>query len=288
MMVVWYHSVGQVDGTLTFIRYYHWGTHGVDLFFVISGFIMLVTTWDKPIGPVEFMRHRMRRIVPLYWLATLVMVGLATVAPALFKSLKWDVPALLKSLFFIPYDNLSVPGTTSPLLIPGWTLNYEMFFYALFALSLLASRAWRLPLVIGALSILVAAGLVFHPTNIQADFYTNPMMLEFCAGMILGRLWVMKKRVQSKRSIPLLLGLGDASYSIYLTHIFTLGALRVVWVKLITHATFVSSIALMGVSLTVCALAGWLCHRFIELRMTSWLRSKPGLPLVTVVAGQRR
>jgi exopolysaccharide production protein ExoZ len=56
MMVVWHHSVGQVPATLNFIRLPMWGVYGVDLFFMISGFIMLVTTWDKRMTPTEFFR----------------------------------------------------------------------------------------------------------------------------------------------------------------------------------------------------------------------------------------
>jgi exopolysaccharide production protein ExoZ len=268
MMVVWYHSVGQIEQTKQFISVYEFGRYGVDVFFAISGFIMLVTTWDKPITPMEFIGHRIRRVVPLYWTATLVMVGAAIIAPHLFKTLQFDAVSLLKSLFFIPYNSLSFPGTIFPLLTPGWTLDYEMFFYALFAISLLVGRRLRLPLVIGALCLLVIGGYVLHPSNIPAQVYTSPRLLEFAAGMILGRLWVTKKHAPNKRNVPLLTTLGDSSYSIYLTHIFTLGALRIVWVRLVPAATMTSSIMLMAVSLAASATAGWLCYRLIERPLT--------------------
>lgn len=143
MMVVWHHATAEVAMAPVFGKIPTFGPLGVDLFFGISGFIMLVTTWDKPIGPAEFMAHRIKRIVPLYWLATLSMVGLAVVAPALFKTLKWDAATLTESLLFIPHYSLSFPGDIKPLLVPGWSLHYEMFFYVLFAGALLCKREYR-------------------------------------------------------------------------------------------------------------------------------------------------
>jgi exopolysaccharide production protein ExoZ len=274
MMVVWYHSVGQIAETKNFIGIYEFGHYGVDLFFVISGFIMLVTTWDKPITPIAFIGHRIRRVVPLYWAATLAMVAAAIVAPGLFKTLHFDAASLAKSLFFIPYDSLSFPGTIFPLLTPGWTLDYEMFFYALFAASLWAPREWRVSLMVGALVALVAGGYLLHPASIPMQTYTSPRLLEFGAGMILGRLWVMRKHARQDGGNAVLMGLGDASYSIYLTHIFTLGALRMVWIRLVPQATMPSSIALMLASLTACAVAGWLCYRLVERPLTRWFSGR--------------
>jgi exopolysaccharide production protein ExoZ len=271
MMVVWQHSVGQ-GATSAFIRVPEFGIYGVDLFFAISGFIMVVTTWDKPITPIEFIGHRIRRVVPLYWAATLLMVAIAMVAPALSNNLQFDAVSLLKSLFFIPYDSLSFPGTMFPLLTPGWTLDYEMFFYALFAASLFAKRNWRLPLLIATLATLVVSSYVLPLKSVPMQVYTSPRLLEFAAGMILGRLWVMKKRAPGNGGQPLLMALGDASYSIYLSHLFTLGALHAVWVRAVPVATMTSSIALMVVSLTTCAVAGWMCYWLVEKPLTMRLQ----------------
>jgi exopolysaccharide production protein ExoZ len=69
-----------------------------------------------------------------------------------------------------------------------------------------------------------------------------------------------------------LMALGDASYSIYLTHIFTLGALRLLWGHFIPKPTLASSIAWMAVALVGSALAGWICFRLIERPMTQGLK----------------
>lgn len=272
MMVVWHHATAQVALAPVFGKIPTFGPLGVDLFFGISGFIMLVTTWDKPIGPVEFMAHRIKRIVPLYWLATLSMVGLAIVAPALFKTLKWDAATLTESLIFIPHYSLSFPGDIKPLLVPGWSLHYEMFFYVLFAGALLCKREHRLTVMVCALTALVVAGWIFDPLSAVLRVYTNPRLLEFGAGMILGRLWVTKKHLRQDGGHPVLMALGDASYSIYLTHIFTLGVLRVLWSHFVHTATLEQSIAWVALALVGSAIAGWICFMSLERPITRGLR----------------
>jgi exopolysaccharide production protein ExoZ len=278
MLVVWHHAQGQI-GSWRFIGASTFGSYGVDLFFVISGFIMLVTTWDKPIGPAEFIRHRIRRVVPLYWLTTLLMVALALIAPALFKTLKFDAASLAKSLFFIPYYSLSFPDLIRPLLVPGWSLNYEMFFYAIFAATLLLRREMRLPAVLAVLIALVALGLAIHPQSAPAFVYTDPIILEFAAGMILGRLWVMWPHPHANKGLALPLALGNASYSIYLSHLFTLGALRLAWMRLIHVEGLMPSIAFMATALIASALVGWLCFVAVERPLTRWFKSDKRRPV---------
>jgi exopolysaccharide production protein ExoZ len=273
LMVVWYHAGGQIPSLEPFVTY-EFGQYGVDLFFVISGFIMLVTTWDKPIGSAEFLVNRIKRIVPLYWAATLLLVGCAIVAPALFTRLKWDGASLVKSLLFVPYESLSLPGRALPLLVPGWSLNTEMFFYVLFAALLLVGRNWRVPLMVGTLSALVVGGVIWHPTGAVSQSYTDPRLLEFAVGMVLGRLWVMKKHPRRDGGNRLLLALGDASYSIYLSHMFTLTGLRLVWGRLPIPANFVTSVVFMAFCLIGCAVAGWICYRLVERPITKWIAKR--------------
>lgn len=160
------------------------GYGGVDIFFVISGFIMIaVAVRNKP-GPVSFMLERFARIAPLYWVATVLVFGLALAAPFLFKGTQATLDHLLKSLFFIPYAREN--GTVFPLVFVGWTLNYEMFFYALFALGLFVPRrAVGYALVIATLIGLVAAGVLLKPQAPVLKFYASPIILEFGFGMAL-------------------------------------------------------------------------------------------------------
>jgi exopolysaccharide production protein ExoZ len=315
MMVVWHHALGQIASYSNFIVLPEFGPSGVDLFFVISGFIMIVTTTAKPLTPWQFFELRIVRVVPLYWLVTLLMIGCAIVAPSAFKTLLFSPAAVAKSLFFVPYYSLSFPNEVWPVLVPGWTLNYEMFFYAIFALTLALPLGIRMIWLVAILSALVTTGRLLQPTNPIAFVYTSPLLLEFGLGAIIGYLWI-RKGLEVGLTMSLtavvvgllmlfnrgdlwgyspmagatltvigclhawmrtwdsrfLLAMGDASYSIYLTHLFTLGATRVVWVRLVPDASLSLAVAFMITALAVCAAVGWICYRWIEKPLTKHLR----------------
>ncbi|MFA7412977.1 MAG: acyltransferase [Rhizobium sp.] len=172
---------------------YHFaiGAAGVDVFFVISGFIMWVVTARREPKPLQFLRARIRRIVPVYWLATAVMV--AGALGGLFPNLVLSLQHVLASLFFVPARSPS-DGKIWPVLVQGWTLNYEMFFYVVFACALLLPRAWRLPVMAVLFGLLVIAGASLDTDNPVILTYTRPILLEFVAGMVIGELW-LKGRV---------------------------------------------------------------------------------------------
>ncbi|MGF6258866.1 acyltransferase family protein [Ensifer sp. LBL] len=163
------------------------GAAGVDVFFVISGFIMWVISERRPVSPLAFLRDRVQRIAPIYWLATAVMVigGLA----GLFPNLVLSNGHVLSSLLFIPVRSPS-SGEIWPVLVQGWTLNYEMFFYAVFALTLLLPRSRRLLAIAGCFSALVAIGFAVDSDNALFVTYTRPIILEFVAGMIVAEFWL--------------------------------------------------------------------------------------------------
>lgn len=171
---------------------YHFaiGAAGVDVFFVISGFIMWVVTFRREPTPLQFMRARIRRIVPLYWLATAVMVagGLG----GLFPNLVLTLDHVLASLLFIPARSPS-NGEIWPVLVQGWTLNYEMFFYLIFGSSLYLTRRWRLPLISTLLILLVLYGAVSEIDNVALFTFTRPIILEFLAGIVIGEFWIKGK-----------------------------------------------------------------------------------------------
>jgi exopolysaccharide production protein ExoZ len=161
----------------------------VDLFFVISGFVMVHATDGRPVGAGAFLSRRIARVAPLYWAVTVVVFALALVAPSLFRSTSADPVHLVKSLLFVPYARAD--GATMPIVFVGWTLNLEMMFYGLFALGLLTGgrRRARLATVAGLVGLVVLGRLV------RADaawfrLYTSPMILEFALGMALAALRV--------------------------------------------------------------------------------------------------
>ncbi len=171
---------------------YHFaiGAAGVDVFFIISGFIMWVVTFRREPTPLQFMRARIRRILPLYWLATAVMV--AGGLTGLFPNLVLTLDHVLASLSFIPARSPS-NGEIWPVLVQGWTLNYEMFFYLVFGCSLYLARRWRLPLISALLILLVLYGWFRDIENVALFAFTRPIILEFLAGMVIGELWIKEK-----------------------------------------------------------------------------------------------
>jgi peptidoglycan/LPS O-acetylase OafA/YrhL len=162
------------------------GEFGVDLFFVISGYIMWTTTAGGTRGPTAFWAARIVRIVPLYWVFTTLFLAIALITPqVLFTAPGLDAVFVLKSYLFIPAEHPS--GTmVAPLYTLGWTLNFEMFFYLIFGASLFVpSRVTRLTLLTTAFALLIASGLLFVPSGPILSTYTNPILLEFFAGVVL-------------------------------------------------------------------------------------------------------
>ena len=115
-----------------------WGI-GVDIFFVISGFIMIYTTaelFGQPGAMRTFLMRRIIRIVPLYWLMTAGLILTFLLAPKLLNVPIEGWRSIVTSFFFIP--DLRGNGEVRPIMALGWSLNYEMFFYAVYAVCLLA------------------------------------------------------------------------------------------------------------------------------------------------------
>lgn len=184
-LIVFQHAMG----IPAFIYYTaHFGTVGVDLFFMISGFIMWTTTQGNTRGPGAFWLARIIRIVPLYWLFTAAYVVAALVTPASFFSLKLDAMHIVKSFLFIPAEHPNL-GLPAPVFTLGWTLNYEAFFYLFFGLCLLVPRLWvRFGILVAIFCALVAFGAWFQPRGPVLSSYVDPIMLEFLSGMVLAIL----------------------------------------------------------------------------------------------------
>lgn len=159
---------------------FFFGAAGVDVFFVLSGFIIAMTT-DPARGTWYFCRRRLVRVVPLYWILTIGIAIIGLILPSLLNSTTVTLEALFKSLFFIPYEKST--GAVQPLLFLGWTLNYEMFFYAIYAACLLAGQKSPLAPVL-VVVILVVAGKILPFNGTIWKFYSNPLMIEFALGII--------------------------------------------------------------------------------------------------------
>ena len=163
---------------------------GVDLFFVISGFLMIAITADKPTRPGAFLAQRVVRICPTYWFFTLVTVVLAIGVPGLFHAIDPSVWNVTLSMLFVPHLNPALVDSVSPLVRIGWTLNYEMFFYLLFAATLPLPFRLRLPALTTAFALLTFGGAGLTVSDPAAFFYSRPIVLEFLAGSWIGFAYV--------------------------------------------------------------------------------------------------
>lgn len=205
LSVVFYHTGYTVNGISTEFQ-------GVAIFFAISGFIMTHISRESS---DSFLKHRLIRIVPLYWITTIFFVivtnlGLTNplyMGPVLIDWITRDplyifhwlstqngitnqvdqIP-LIKSLFFIPY--VDGTGVMHPILGVGWTLNLEMFFYLLFALGLRINRGVA-PVLVAAtlLSIRAFQGFPLGNENTLATFYGHPYMDCFVLGIVAYYIW---------------------------------------------------------------------------------------------------
>ena len=172
----------------------HFGVVGVDIFFVLSGFVMFYAhPAPQPAAIPRFLALRCLRIVPLYWLATLVIVAVYLVGFRPVGLHHLGPPIVLQSLLFVP---TSFPdGRHDLILTVGWTLMFELFFYAAFAATFALRSLEKSFLILGAVFVALSGmGQVVHRLPFLFDFYTSPIMLEFLYGAALALLYLRWSR----------------------------------------------------------------------------------------------
>ena len=230
-----------------------WGANGVDIFFVISGFIMMYTQTHNPKKTFEFYFSRINRIVPIYWLISLFIILVYLLFPEIFRNLTLDIKKIISSFFFI-----AQPLTgNKPIIVIGWTLEWEMLFYFIFGLSLYFHDIKKR---ISFIFLLMVLTFVFTKTLFIFEFFlgvligyihnkvklseTNGLII-FIVGIILLLLslnsyfdkivldrffvwgipsaFIIFGAVYCKQiDNSLLFYLGNASYSIYLTNVLSI------------------------------------------------------------------
>jgi peptidoglycan/LPS O-acetylase OafA/YrhL len=171
------------------------GAGGVDLFFVISGFVMVYASerlFAQPGATRIFFLRRLARIVPLYWAATAILVGYIYVAHRIFPPPFITTEGVIASFLFIPYPLPN--GLMAPVHALGWTLNYEMFFYAVFALAIMLPRRGAVFAITALFALLVSLGLLIRLPQPFA-FWFSPIILEFCFGMLIARAYLDGRRL---------------------------------------------------------------------------------------------
>lgn len=189
-----FYTVERLDPSLGL---YNLGANGVRLFFVISGFVMIASSHrleGTPYGWRVFAFKRIVRIVPMYWAITTIKLAMLLAVPAVVLHSQIDWGFIAKSYAFIPAINKD--GEMHPLLGVGWTLNFEMFFYLLFALAL-AVRTPPLRLIAPILCGLTILSLFRSPAwPTPLRFWADPVVMDFLAGMLIAHA------AQKRLSLP--------------------------------------------------------------------------------------
>ena len=293
------------------------GNAGVDIFFVISGFVMLTSAASlrkSASTAFDFIIRRFLRIVPLYWVATTLKLIAVLLIPAATVHSSIDPLHVIGSYLFLPRYN--VDHDIMPLIGVGWTLMFEMFFYALFATALFLKRS-PIGFIFPVLIALSGLSLLKHQDGGAWQFYLDPILMEFGFGMVaarliragfviradvaiaailvaFGALFVPSEMYGSQRAIgwgipafvivtctaaiePLLSRhlprfltyLGDTSFALYLFHGFYVPMVGIALLRLGMGDARLA----FGVSVAGSIVLGILAHRFVEIPLSSRLKT---------------
>ena len=205
--VVFFHLIGALNSRgITFPLgdfFEGWGASGVDIFFVISGFVIWTSYQNSKPNFRVFIVARLRRIVPIYWILTIAAITIVLVAPSLFGNTILSPKWVIGSMFFV-----SAPlGYSYPILYQGWSLEYEMLFYGLVAVSLLLFPR-RNPWLFTVVGLLVIITL-------QPNFV---IVIDFILGLFAAFLYA---RFGDKISVTFFWVLFSLGVSTYLGTLFT-------------------------------------------------------------------
>ena len=172
---------------------YGWlGHFGVDLFFVISGFIMFYSLSIRMCSAKDFFIRRTLRVVPAYWFFTCLIALLSLLYTKEFSYTGWNWNFLIASLFFTLSKNPSGIGYF-PLLTVGWTLSYEMFFYALLGLCILTFGRF---FFLACTFTLIALPLMWDMHWVFGILIVQKLLYAFAYGIALGYAYTRLKNIR--------------------------------------------------------------------------------------------
>lgn len=240
------------------------------------------------------------------------MAVLLLTMPSVFAKAEFNFLQTVQSLFFIPHFSSAHPGEIWPIVPPGWSLIYEMYFYALFGLSLYFAPKSRLALIALVITTVYIGAKVFNTGGPFNSFFTDDIVFEFIFGMLLAWLWKKDYKLPPIGGVTLLvtgfallllhsqdqflvalnapgiitngipatmvvagtlfikvpenkLGvlLGDASYALYLCHLFILGVLRIVLPPVLGDSAG-SAYLFVAICLIVCLICSIPVHQWID------------------------
>lgn len=289
------------------------GASGVDIFFVISGFIMMYVCFGPGVQtptPTDFLLHRAIRIYPFYWVCCLAILLISAIG--FLKHHSWSGGTIFASFALLP--------STDKLIGVSWTLVCEVYFYLIFAGALLCRSMTATAIVTAsAIGFFMVLGN-FLPPGPSSYLLANPIQLEFCLGLLLGLFFVWAKNVRRSWPIGILFGiigivllavasalvphpstngligfsrviawglpalsvvaasletrsasgpvssglfiLGNASYALYLTHIFVM--IGYGWILKWTNISQISQLMIVPIVILISIAIGLAAHVTIE------------------------
>lgn len=273
-----------------------WGPASVDIFFIISGFIMVYIQHKKKRTARQFIQDRIERVIPLYWIVTVFMSLLLLISSQPITS-----ELFIQSMLFYNYTIFQ----EMPVLYVGWTLEYEMLFYLLFGLSLFLNSP-KLSFLLSTIALGSLALLGLHSVildflygmlaaHIFIKFKTSikpifSLMLIFLGILLLTVEWPIELARNIYAGIPALIIfmgflylppiksklfnlLGDASYSIYLIQVVSIPVLYKVFqlIPLKNISYLPEFYAILCLAFT--CLAGVILHFTIEKPVANLIRN---------------
>lgn len=319
LLVVLVHSTLKAQSAGLGERVFEIGHSGVDLFFIISGFIMMM------IGAREnnfflFMSKRITRVIPLYYIITTFALCIYLFNPSLINGNNGAI-SILHSYLLIPAQGKSF------LLSVGWTLSYEMFFYIVFACVVFMKSSAK-----GVVASLILIALILagnQSSNVILHNFLSIILLEFAIGIgcfyfydymskrlsnrnakVLASAFILIaiiyiaaqhdpfftlfqnrvlelaipmmfiflafclceyqfKAFRDKAPIKIMSYIGDASYSLYLTHLFALGLISKIFSKFEIENYFI----FVATCVVGSVIGGAVCYEIVEKRITAILRN---------------
>src|SRR5690349_15839002 len=140
----------------------------------------------RPDGPARFFLRRLARIAPLYWAVTIAIILYIYAAHGAQLWAIYSPASLIASFLFWPYPRID--GFAFPVHLLGWTLNFEMFFYAVFAFAILLPGRAAVATICAAFVALVVVGR-YTTLPLPFLFWSNPIIFEFCYGMVIALIY---------------------------------------------------------------------------------------------------
>lgn len=166
-----------IDYSYTSFLFYH-GRAGVDLFFIISGFIMAFTTentFNNKSNALSFFIKRVSRIYPPYLFFTVLVFCVFLIKPDWINSTAGNIVSLFRSFTLIPQKD-------SHLIAVAWTLEYELYFYCIFSIFILMKEKNLLRNLFIWAIIALSAGFIVKEIHPILKVATSPLLLEFIIG----------------------------------------------------------------------------------------------------------